>query len=119
MHDNRAPRELHDAAVDAGESGAHEELVVTIRRIVREELHAAAPAAGEMLTIAQAAALAGYGVTKIREWLKSGTLRRFGEGRGVRVSRRELQAVMARQQVLAVTDEDIERMAERALRRSR
>lgn len=94
-----------------------EALVLTIRRIVREELQALAPAAGEMLTIAQAAALAGYGVTKIRDWLKDGTLRRYGEGRGVRVSRRQLLEVMARQQSPASTEADIERMAERALRR--
>ncbi len=101
-----------------GATGEREaELLQTIRRIVREELQALAPAAGEMLTIAQAAALAGYGVTKIREWLKDGTLRRYGEGRGVRVSRRELQDVMARQHSPASTEVDIERMAEQALRR--
>ena len=87
-----------------------------IRRVVREELQAAG--SGEWLTIAQAAALAGYGVTKIRAWLKDGTLTRYGEGRGVRVSRRQLQEVMARHPEPDVSEATIERRAERALRRA-
>ncbi len=119
MHDDQFPRAHHGEARATGAAAEREAaLVLTIRRIVREEIQALAPAAGEMLTSAQAAALAGYGVTQIREWLKSGTLRRYGEGRGVRVNRRELQEVMARQHSPASTEADIERMAERALRRS-
>ncbi len=114
--DNRDPRERQDAASNSGAATHREELVLTIRQLIREEIQAVAPIAGEMLTIAQAAALAGYGVTKIREWLKAGTLRRYGEGRGVRVNRRELQELMARQHSQGTTSAEIERMAERVFR---
>lgn len=72
---------------------SEKELENTIRRVVREELAAREAGQGggaELLTIAEAAALRRVGVTTIRKWMKSGTLKRYGEGRCVRVSRAEL-----------------------------
>lgn len=71
------------------------ELEQLIRRVVREERGAANAPSDELITIAQAAAAVSVGVTTIRGWLKSGTLKRYGEGRLVRVSRRELLDLMA------------------------
>lgn len=68
-------------------SGA--DLEQLIRRVVREER-----GERDLLSIAEAAAHVGYGVTKIRAWLKDGTLKRYGEGRCVRVSKKQLLQVM-------------------------
>jgi excisionase family DNA binding protein len=68
------------------------ELEQMIRRVVREERGSGSD---ELITIAQAAALANYGVTKIRGWLKAGTLKRYGEGRGVRINKAQLLEVLA------------------------
>ncbi|RKH03641.1 helix-turn-helix domain-containing protein [Corallococcus carmarthensis] len=89
-----------------------------IRRVLREELSAAPGTTGDLLTVTQAAALVSYGVTSIRRWLRDGTLKRYGEGRNVRVSRRQLLEVMAREPGEATSDVDIERLADKALGRA-
>jgi excisionase family DNA binding protein len=92
------------------------ELEQMIRRVVREERGAPQERAVELITIAQAAAAVSLGVTKIRQWLKDGTLKRYGEGRCVRVSRHQLLEVMAnpKQKAAPVSADDV---AAAALRR--
>jgi excisionase family DNA binding protein len=50
--------------------------------------------ADEMLTYAQAAAAAGWGVSTISDYVRRGRLNRYGEGRKARISRTELMALM-------------------------
>ncbi|CAM4466765.1 helix-turn-helix domain-containing protein [Corallococcus exiguus] len=89
-----------------------------IRRVLREELAATPGTSGDLITVTQAAALVSYGVTSIRRWLRDGTLKRYGEGRNVRVSRRQLLEVMARETGEATSDVEIERLADKALGRA-
>lgn len=68
-----------------------------IRTVVREELRAQAPqsAPDELISITQAAAQTGYSTSTIRKWFDDGSLKRYGEGRNVRVNKAELFAKLA------------------------
>ncbi|QSQ17242.1 helix-turn-helix domain-containing protein [Myxococcus landrumensis] len=88
-----------------------------IRRIIREELSAAG-AVGDLLTLAQAAALVSVSEATIKRWLRDGVLVRHGEGRTVRISKRQLLEVMARQESSPVSNAELERMADAALGRA-
>ncbi|TQF14041.1 helix-turn-helix domain-containing protein [Myxococcus llanfairpwllgwyngyllgogerychwyrndrobwllllantysiliogogogochensis] len=87
-----------------------------IRRIIREELTAVG-ATGDLLTTAEAAVMVRVSETTIKRWMREGLIARHGEGRTVRISKSQLLAVMARQESPAVSDAEIERMAEAALGR--
>jgi excisionase family DNA binding protein len=90
----------------------------SIRRIIREELQASG-VVSDLITVAQAAALVSCGVGTVRIWLREGLLTRQGKGRNIRVSRRELLELMARQPAESpLTDADIEAKAARMLRDS-
>lgn len=75
-----------------------------MRAIAREEalrvLRSAPPAslADDFLTLEQAAALAHVSLSTIKTWLRRGDLKRWGEGRAVRVRRDELVAYLAPKQ---------------------
>ncbi|NNC17677.1 helix-turn-helix domain-containing protein [Corallococcus exiguus] len=104
--------------VRAGKSMTEAQMENLIRRVLREELAATPGTSGDLITVTQAAALVSYGVTSIRRWLSDGTLKRYGEGRSVRISRRQLLDVMARESSTTPTDAEIERLAEKALGRA-
>lgn len=98
----------------------------TLRSIVREEIRSAlreelaarpAPSGPELLTIAQAAASTGLGVSTIRTWLSAGKLNRYGAGRAVRVNRAELDRVVAPKPRPQPTLADIQARAEAVSRR--
>lgn len=68
-----------------------------IRRIVREELAARAPAndgAGEYLSTTEAARIASVTPGTIRRWIREGELTRHAAGAHVRVKRDELEAFL-------------------------
>lgn len=88
-----------------------------LRRIIREELRGA-PMQDELLSPAEAAVVAGYSVSSIQGWLRAGKLTRYGTPRRTRVSRRELLALLTKQQEAPLSDEDIEAKAKRLLRRA-
>lgn len=93
------------------------ELEQMIRRVVREERGDGSGAESELITIAQAAALVMCGVTTIRTWMKAGTLKRYGEGRVVRVNRRQVLEVMANPSRAEAKDpEEMARQIVRGLR---
>ncbi len=101
-----------------------------LRRIVREEVQSAfgsartpradAPAAFELLTLAQAAAMAGCGIPKIRKLITNGKLTKYGEGRSLRVDRPELVALLkglATKNAATPSEADLNAQAEEMLGR--
>jgi excisionase family DNA binding protein len=65
-------------------------------RSVLEELRVAAPnPEQEFLSVKQAARMAAVSAGTVRSWLQRGQLRRFGEGRVVRVRREDLVRLLA------------------------
>jgi excisionase family DNA binding protein len=68
-----------------------------VRRIVREELAALAPAApaSEYLTPAEAAEIARVSSPTIRRWVTEGRLPGHGTDRALRIRRAELEAFLA------------------------
>ncbi|RYZ37449.1 MAG: DNA-binding protein [Myxococcaceae bacterium] len=95
------------------------ELVESIRKVVREELRAHASTDGrEYLKVEEAATLARGGHSIIRNWIKDGTLKRYGTKGRVLVSRRELQAVLEQRPEESLSDAEIERRADQLLGRA-
>lgn len=93
-----------------------EQIRETVRTVVREELRQALaelrPNSAELLSVEEAAELAGVNPATVRKWMRQG-LRRHGAGRVWRVLRSDLLAWLesgARQAPQGEpTDEDIER----------
>lgn len=65
------------------------------------------PEGAEFLTVAQAATLMGVCSRTVREWVKSGKLRRYGERRLFRVRRDEVRAVLAPAQPQRQDDDEV------------
>lgn len=96
----------------------------TIRTVVREEIRAAvrelaeelrgatAPA-GHLLSYAEAAVYTGFGTSTIQDMVRSGRLNKYGEGRRVRVSREELDRIMAPKPRAVPSEADLDARAER------
>ncbi|NTX57959.1 helix-turn-helix domain-containing protein [Myxococcus sp. CA039A] len=86
-----------------------------MRKVVREEL--AALTNGDLLTIAEAAALIRGGERTIQEWFRSGHLKRMKHGRKVLVSRTELMEVL-KQEPAALSETELEARANQLLGRA-
>ncbi len=112
-------------------SGGNVSIEDTIRQVIQEEFRALreelgarrpAPAGPELLTLAQAAANTGLGVSTIRKWLDEGKLNRYGDTpRNLRVSRDEIARLMAPKPRAdkKLTDADIDAKAAKILERFR
>lgn len=74
-----------------------------------EQMSAATMGQGdaEFLKVKEAAALVRGCASTIRDWMRKGKLRRYGEGRLVRVRRAELLALMERGGSQATSEEDV------------
>jgi excisionase family DNA binding protein len=122
MRDGNKVPEAATAAAKTTPQGLsrEEQFEVTLRRIIREELQAIAPGASQdLLTYAEAAAEFRCGVSTLRKWAREGKVRRYGEGRCVRVSRREMLALLAVPRTAEATTADLEAYADAVLRRFR
>lgn len=69
-----------------------------VRHVVRDELGRAptAPAAGDLLKVLEAAAIAAVTPQTIRSWISSGRLPARGSGRLLRVKRTDLERLFIR-----------------------
>lgn len=93
----------------------------TIRQVVREEIRSAlqdlapqrtATTGPEYLRFAEAAVHARVSPSTIREWVQTGKLNRYGEGRTPLVRRDELDRALAAQKPKLLSDADLEARAE-------
>ena len=88
-----------------------------LREVLRQELRGAGRglARGDLISTTEAADLAAVTPETIRKWMDAGKLRRHNAGRVRRVSRRELQAFLGREQSSALRSP--EQAADELLRR--
>lgn len=70
------------------------DLDAEIRRVVREELSKLTPSTSSYLTVSEASQLARVTVGTVRTWVRTGKLTRYAAGRGLRIDRVELTALM-------------------------
>jgi excisionase family DNA binding protein len=97
-----------------------------MQRVLRQELGAiveavrSAPKTGEIefLSVAEAAQLAQVSEATVREWMTKG-LKRYGQGRVVRIRRPELLAFLSSNPESAAEEMDVEERAVSILSRAR
>ena len=65
-----------------------------IRSTIRQELGKKPAAAGEFVSVAEAAQIAAVSAQTIRVWVRAGRLREYKAGRVLRVRRSELEAFL-------------------------
>ena len=87
-----------------------------VRQVLREELRALQSPpepAQNLLSLRNASKLVGIRVSTLKQWLRSGALTRYGEGRIVRISKAELLAHLAPKPVVQVDNRALEQLAAR------
>jgi excisionase family DNA binding protein len=91
-----------------------------VRQVLREELQALQPpppAEQTLLNLRKASELVGVSVSKLKQWVRSGALTRYGAGRIVRISKAELLAHLAPKPVKHVDKEALNQWAAQHLAR--
>jgi len=89
-----------------------------VRQVLREEFRALQPLPPpeqNLLRLRDASRLVGISVSKLKEWLRSGALTRYGEGRIVRISKTQLLAHLAPKPRERLGHDTLERLAAKHL----
>lgn len=87
-----------------------------VRQVLREELRAIQqppPAEQNLLRLRDASKLVGVSVSTLKEWIGSGALTRYGEGRILRISKAQLLGHLAPKEMPEPTDAEVRQLATR------
>lgn len=98
------------------ESALREIIRDEIRTVIRQELGRKPAAAGDYVSVSEAAQIASVQAQTIRAWVRSGKLTEYKAGRVLRVRRSELEAFLAKGVTPDDADASPEQLADRRFR---